>query len=149
MAKPAPPLDTKTEIAQSRAVPAGRIQLEPVGIPVDAKETIVSVSRQGWPDLGNGVPVMRVEQYFSFDGGATWTFGGASQHAGGQARHWSGKATDACQLGLSGLPQEKNPNRQIRVEIIPVIPLTAKVDLECRSQETIPQVRGFDGRADG
>lgn len=145
--KTAPPLDQKTEVEPSKELAARRHVLEPVAIPVDTKETVVSVSREGWPDLGNGVPVVRIEQYFSFDGGATWTFGGASEHAGGQARHWSGKNMDACQLGLSGLPQAKSATRQIRLEIIPVVPLTAKVALECRSAETVSEVKGADGRA--
>lgn len=146
--KPAPPLDTKTEVAPSRAVPAGRIQLEPVGIPVDTKETVVWVSRQGWPDLGPSTPVIRIEQYFSFDGGVTWPlYGGASVHVGGTWTHWTGKVMPACPLGLSGLPQEKNPNRQIRIEVIPLVPLTTKVDLECRSKATAQDVRDINGRA--
>lgn len=98
-------------------------------LPVDTLETRVFVSRDGWPDLGSGVPVVEIRQWYSYDGGATWEFGGASEHAGGIAGHYKGMVLTECILGRSWIPQEKNPNRKIRVEIVPLVPLDAAVSL--------------------
>ncbi len=126
-------LDAKNEVAAAKAYGIGKSSLPVMDVPVDTTETVVHVSRSGVPDLGRSTPVLKIEQYFSFDGGNTWDFGGASEHAGGANPHWSGKNSDTFYLGLSNLPGPKNPGRKIRIEITPYAPMSVKVDFEPRS----------------
>lgn len=135
-----PPIDTKAVIADATTYPAGKSTLPVVDIPVNTKETLVSMSRDGLPDLGPSTPVVEISQWFSFDSGVTWEFGGASEHIGGEYRHRDGFIMPENVLKLSGLPDDKNPGRKIRVEIKSVVPLSAKVSFEARSKISIPSL---------
>lgn len=122
-------LEKKEQIAVKRRYPVGAQIAAEVALPVDTKESRVFVSRDNWPDLGPSVDVVEIRQWFSYDNGVTWEFGGSSTHTGGEAIHRKGHVMPDCILGRSWIPQEKNPNRKIRVEIIPLVPLDAAVSL--------------------
>jgi hypothetical protein len=136
-----PVIDTKSEVAALASYPVGKTVLPVVDIPIDTKETLLSVSRENWPDLGPETPVVLIEQYFSFDNEATWVFGGSSLNAGGAWRHRDGYIMPEIPFRVPDIPDPKNPDRKLRVEIHALQPLTSKISLEPRSKNTIPDVQ--------
>ncbi len=134
-------LEEKATITPKKAYAVGVQSAAESDIPVDTLETRAFVSRENWPDLGDGVAVVEIRQWFSFDGGATWEFGGASTHAGGEAVHRKGHAMPECVLGRSWLPEEKNPNRKIRIEIVPIVPIEAAVSLLPTKFPSMPKIK--------
>jgi len=134
-------LEKKEKVANKKRYAVGEHIAAEVDLPVDTKETRAFVSRENWPDLGPSVNVVEIRQWFSFDGGVTWEFGGASTHTGGEAIHRKGHIMPECILGRSWLPDEKNPNRKIRIEIVPLVPLDAAVSFMPTEFPSMPKVK--------
>ena len=129
-----PILGQKEEIAAAAEYNIGKHEIVPIKLPIDTNTTEVYVSRTGWPDYrdakGKLLDVIEIKKWFSFDGGATWVFGGASTHVGGDWVHRDGTIMTESMLSTRGIPEEKNPDRLLKVEINPYADITATVSVK-------------------
>jgi hypothetical protein len=133
------PLDAKTQVAASKPYPVGKTDVGIFVLPVDAVETTVSISRAGLPDTG--APVIAIRKFFSDDNGLTWIPGGASYHFGGVWAHRDGKIRAESTLTTHDLGDVKNPNRQLKVILEPMVDgCTPSVSVQAKSVSTLPDV---------
>lgn len=135
------PLDAKTQVATAKPYPIGKSDVGVFVLPVDAVETTVSISRAGLPGDAK-TPTIIIRKYFSDDNGLTWIPGGAELLGGGGGwLHRDGTLRMDATLTTFELGDIKNPNRQLKVVLEPVVNGCApSVSVIAKSISTFPSV---------